>query len=60
MKQSPKRSKPKAKLTDKEQFARFVKTARELEVDESSESFSKAVNSVLKVKDAPRPTLKKE
>ena len=48
MTQAPKRSKPKIKLTDKEQFARFQKTARELEVDESDEkSFESSVERIL-------------
>ena len=47
MKQSPKRQKPKIKLTDKEQFARFQKTARELEVNEGGDEFEDAVKKVL-------------
>ena len=48
MTQKPKRPKPKIKLTDKEQFTRFQKTARELDVDESDEkSFESSVDRIL-------------
>ncbi len=48
MTQNPKRPKPKIKLTDKEQFARFQKTARELEIDETDEkSFESSVERIL-------------
>ena len=42
--------KPKAKpkkMTAKEQSAQFIKTARELEVDESGEAFEKAISRLL-------------
>jgi len=40
---------PKARATDsdKEQSARFIETARELEVDESGAQFDRAVNVVI-------------
>jgi len=39
-KQSPKK-------TDKAQYARFVETARKLEVDESEESFERAFTAIV-------------
>jgi len=42
---------PKAPATeDKEQSARFVEAARELEVDESGESFKRAVERIIPAK----------
>ena len=38
------------KMTAKEQSEQFIKTARELEVDESSDNFDKKLNQVLSVK----------
>jgi hypothetical protein len=39
--------KPKAKLTDAERHKRFVEMAREVEADESPESFDKAFKRVV-------------
>lgn len=44
----PKKQKAKPKLTDKEQSERFIETARKLRVDESGESFERAVKKVLR------------
>ena len=44
----PKKQKAKPKLTDKEQSERFIKTARELGVDESGKAFDKIVDAVIK------------
>lgn len=41
------KQKPKPKKTDKEQYARFVETARKLGVDESGESFERAFEKVV-------------
>lgn len=42
-------SKPKTpKLTDAERHARFVETARQVEVDESPEAFDRAFERVVK------------
>ena len=38
--------KPKPKLTDKKQSERFIETARELEADESGESFERAFEKI--------------
>ena len=38
---------------DKEQSARFIETARELEVDESGEAFEKAVRVVVPPREKP-------
>lgn len=35
------------KLTAKEQSARFIRTAREVEADESGRAFEKAFNSII-------------
>jgi hypothetical protein len=43
----PKRT-PKPKLTDAERHARFVETARAVEVDESPEAFDRAFEKVVK------------
>lgn len=42
-----KRPKPKPKPDDAEQSKRFVETARELEADESGESFLDAIDAVV-------------
>jgi hypothetical protein len=42
----PKPKKPK--LTDAERHARFVETAREVEVDESPEAFDRAFDKVVR------------
>ena len=44
---APKKAKPKSKLTDKEQSERFKETARELDVDESGETFERALRRIL-------------
>jgi len=44
---TPKKAKPKPKLTDKEQSERFKKTARELDVDESGEAFEQAFKKIV-------------
>ena len=46
LKTKPKTTKPKEE--DKEQSARFIATARELEVDESPELFEATVSKLLK------------
>jgi hypothetical protein len=46
----PPRSKPKTKLTDKEQSERFKETARELGVDESGKEFERVADQII----APR------
>ncbi len=45
-KTKPKTTKPKEE--DKEQSARFIETARELEVDENSEHFETIVRAIVK------------
>jgi hypothetical protein len=46
-----KKPKPKSpKEDDKEQSARFIATARELDVDETGDDFSKLTKVILKVK----------
>ena len=47
-KTKPKTTKPKE--DDKEQSARFIVTARELEVDESGKKFENSIRVVLKLK----------
>ena len=47
---TPKRAKPKPKLTDKEQSERFKEAARELGVDESGEEFERAFNRIAPAK----------
>jgi hypothetical protein len=42
------KTKPKPKLTDKEQSERFKQTARELGVDESGEAFEKSLRKIIK------------
>jgi hypothetical protein len=44
------RGKPKRKMTAKEQSAQFIKTARELGVDESGTRFDEVVRKILKTK----------
>ena len=46
----PKKAKPKPKLTDKEQSERFIKTARELGVDENPQKFEKTFQAIIKSK----------
>jgi hypothetical protein len=48
--------KPKPKLTDAERHARFVETARQVEVDESEGAFDLAFDKVVKSKKAITPT----
>ena len=48
-KKPDKPEKPK-KMTAKEQSARFIQTARELDADESGESFRKAADRILQPK----------
>lgn len=48
------RQKPKPKLTDAERHARFVETARKVEVDESPGAFDRAFDR-LNIKGAPQP-----
>lgn len=55
MAQKPK-AEPKPKLTDAERHARFVETARAVEVDESPEAFDRAFDRVVKPKKAITPT----
>jgi hypothetical protein len=43
---TPKKAKPKPKLTDKEQSERFKQTARELGVDESGEAFERVFREI--------------
>ena len=47
---APKKAKPKLTLSDKEQSARFVETARELGVDESGGAFDAAIKKILPAK----------
>ena len=49
-----KKSKSKPKLTDAERHARFVETARQVEVDESPGAFDRAFER-LQVKTPPSP-----
>lgn len=49
----PKRKEPE--LTPKEQFKRFVETARKHEVDESGKEFERVFKKVVPPKRAPRP-----
>ena len=52
----PKRKEPE--LPPKEQFKRFVETARELEVDESGEDFERAFKKAVPPKQISKPTRK--
>jgi hypothetical protein len=45
-----KKAVPKKKAPDEKQFERFVKTARELEVDETGNKFEKAMRQLLPMK----------
>jgi hypothetical protein len=45
---TPKKAKPKPKLTDKEQSERFKETARKLGADESGKSFENALRGVIR------------
>ncbi len=47
---TPKKAKPKPKLTDKEQSERFKETARELGADESGEKFEQSFGDIAKPK----------
>ena len=47
---------PRPKLTSTEQHAKFVETARALEVDESPEAFDRAFGKVVKPKDTASPS----
>lgn len=49
------KSKPKPKLTDAERHARFVETARKVEVDESPEAFDRAFDRVVRRVTSRRP-----
>jgi hypothetical protein len=49
---TPKRAKPKPKLTDKEQSERFLETAREIGVDESGEKFERTVRKIIVPRDS--------
>ncbi len=49
----PKRKEPE--LDPKDQFKKFVETARELEVDESGKEFEKAFKKVAAKQEATRP-----
>ena len=51
---APKKKRAKPKLTDKEQSERFKKTARELGVDESGESFEAAIKRIITPKVSPK------
>jgi hypothetical protein len=44
---TPKKAKPKPKLTDKEQSERFKETARKLGADETGKEFEQAVDKLL-------------
>lgn len=44
----PTRPKPKPKLTDTERHARFVETARQVEVDETPGAFDRAFAKVMR------------
>jgi hypothetical protein len=45
---TPKKAKPKPKLTDKEQSERFKETARQLGVDESGREFDRAFDLIIR------------
>ncbi len=45
-----KKAVPKKKASDEKQFERFVKTARELGVDESGKAFEKALEKIVPAK----------
>lgn len=47
---------PKPKLTDAERHARFVETARIVEVDESPGAFDRAFDKVVKPGAPPKPS----
>jgi hypothetical protein len=49
---APKKTKPKPKMTDKEQSERFKQTARELDVDETGESFERALGKIIRRPDS--------
>ena len=53
---TPKKAKPKPKLTDKEQSERFKETARKLGADDSGRSFEGALKEIVRPKpQAARP-----
>jgi phosphosulfolactate synthase (CoM biosynthesis protein A) len=52
----PKKKAPQ--LTPKEQFKRFVETAREHDVDLSPEGVDKVVKKIVRTQDAPKPRSK--
>jgi hypothetical protein len=59
---TPKKANPKPKLTDKEQSERFVKTARELGIDDkqSAKVFEDAFGRIAKPRAGPsRPNVKR-
>jgi hypothetical protein len=45
---TPKKQKPKSKLTDKGQSERIIETARELGVDESGKLFERTAEKIMK------------
>jgi hypothetical protein len=47
-----KKPSPRRKLSDKEQSERFKQTARELGVDESGESFERAIKTLVRREDS--------
>jgi hypothetical protein len=50
---APKKTKPKPKLTDKEQSERFKQTAREIGVDESGKRFEAVFTKLAKSSRSP-------
>ena len=49
---TPKKKKAKPKLSDQEQSERFKQTARELGVDETGDSFKRAMDSIFSPKES--------
>jgi hypothetical protein len=48
------KQKHKPKITDKQQYERFVATARKLRVDESEEAFDRAFRKIVPAKKPPK------
>jgi hypothetical protein len=57
---TPKKAKPKPKLTDKDQSERFIETAREIGVDESGKEFDRAIGRLINQKSIVRGVVTKE
>ena len=50
---APKKKRAEPKLTDKEQSERFVRTARELEADETGENFERELGKIISTSQSP-------